>query len=87
MSIILLLDALECGADIVVQSTHKSLNAMSQAAVLHLHRGNIYFFFFLLYLSLFLSLRPSLPAFVIVESILLRSNPRIMIDVSIFYIH
>lgn len=30
------LDAVECGADIVIQSSHKTLSALSQAAMMHL---------------------------------------------------
>ena len=33
------LDALSCGADLVVQSSHKTLGALSQAAMLHLGAG------------------------------------------------
>ena len=31
--------ALACGADIAVQSTHKTLTALSQASMLHLSKG------------------------------------------------
>lgn len=33
------IDGLSCGADIVVQSTHKTLLAMSQCAMMHLNEG------------------------------------------------
>ena len=32
-------DALSCGADIVVQSSHKTLGSLSQSAMLHLGGG------------------------------------------------
>lgn len=35
-------DALSCGADFVVQSSHKTLTALSQGAMLHLGKGNCY---------------------------------------------
>lgn len=31
--------ALDCGADIVIQSAHKTLNSLSQTAFMHLNRG------------------------------------------------
>ncbi|RMZ56891.1 hypothetical protein APUTEX25_002980, partial [Auxenochlorella protothecoides] len=33
--------ALACGADVVVQSTHKTLGALTQAAVLHVRGGRV----------------------------------------------
>ena len=32
-------DSLSCSADVVVQSAHKTLNSLTQTALLHVHNG------------------------------------------------